>query len=605
MEIGRVRIQRCTGVARRDDAEGKTIISRMRLREAHVPVVLWVCAAMLMHLGGSVEADRVAEFHEGKVRLRTAARTLIASGGAVEVDFDFAPLHGSDEAPEKVALDSKDAPTAAHDKLVERNDKKVDKKVEEPIKEPVKPPVPDDPKNKAAEKKVDLKIALPKPATPPIAVAPPPPMPQDAKKISIQQQQERDEEANRQARFLAEKNHHVKQADETHATITSLHQNHPEPTPGTHAGPISEKPGNSERDVVAHDEDRPGVVAAPNVVPKELAPKDVNHPPAKTAEPAAGDNSKIALAPQPPDRSGGTGLSGPQVSTPSPDVAASPGGTGFTVPSASDPVASSGAGASGANGNGRPKLPELITPGPRKWTGSLAYGGSGTLAIPRAIARAAIGSDELDRLKTVEAQTRLSQHRGAWRSSSLQRWRAAIENYTPGVKPGNQTNLGTAAVPWATYLVQIHVRLHPIFADSFVDSLHDLPASHPLNDMKLVTRMEIVLRPDGTLHHPGIVRPSGVTAFDVAALDAVDRASPFGKAPEKIISPDGLVYLHWEFHRGDMRCSNVNAFPYLLKEGSPPKPMEPTEPPPTLPTLEGEKTYGMLLPRPGQLGFFR
>ena len=195
--------------------------------------------------------------------------------------------------------------------------------------------------------------------------------------------------------------------------------------------------------------------------------------------------------------------------------------------------------------------------------------------------------DQLDKLKKVEGETKLSMHRGQWKSSSLEKWRAAIENYVPGVKPGNQTNLGTAAAPWATYLAQIHLRLHPIFADGFVEGLCDLPPGHPLNDKSLVTRMEIVIKADGTIHHLGIVRASGVTAFDIAALDSVDRAGPFGKVPSEIVSPDGLAYLHWEFHRDEMRCSNVNAYPYKLNSGAAPVPTEPKAPPP-LPTKPPE-----------------
>jgi len=61
------------------------------------------------------------------------------------------------------------------------------------------------------------------------------------------------------------------------------------------------------------------------------------------------------------------------------------------------------------------------------------------------------------------------------------------------------------------------------------------------------------------------VKTSGITAFDVAALDSVQRASPFGPAPSAIISPDGRVYLHWEFHREEaIACSTINASPFML-----------------------------------------
>ena len=130
------------------------------------------------------------------------------------------------------------------------------------------------------------------------------------------------------------------------------------------------------------------------------------------------------------------------------------------------------------------------------------------------------------------------------------------------VKPGNQTALNTAPVPFASYLNGMHNRIHPIFADSFLESLDGLPANHPMNDQHLVTRLEIVLTKEGHLKKMGIVKTSGITAFDIAALDAVDRAQPFGPAPGAIVSPDGNVYLHWEFHRDEVyACSTMGARP--------------------------------------------
>lgn len=142
-------------------------------------------------------------------------------------------------------------------------------------------------------------------------------------------------------------------------------------------------------------------------------------------------------------------------------------------------------------------------------------------------------------------------------------------DYEPRVRVGNTAALDAARVPFAHYLVAIHDRIHPIFTDQFLASLTNLPPSHPLN-RELHTELEIVIdRKTGQLVRVGIIRPSGVTVFDLAALDAVRRAAPFGPAPEIIASPNGNVYLHWEFHRDPHdACSARNARPYLLQ--SPP-----------------------------------
>src|SRR5260370_42017189 len=133
-----------------------------------------------------------------------------------------------------------------------------------------------------------------------------------------------------------------------------------------------------------------------------------------------------------------------------------------------------------------------------------------------------VGSDNLRKLREAEGERRKSEHRGSWVASRFERWRSAIENYVSNVREGNQTALNTAAVPFASYLNGMHNRIHPIFAESFLESLGNLPASHPMNDKHLVTRLEIVLARDGHLKKMAVVRTSGITAFDIAALDAVD-----------------------------------------------------------------------------------
>jgi hypothetical protein len=163
------------------------------------------------------------------------------------------------------------------------------------------------------------------------------------------------------------------------------------------------------------------------------------------------------------------------------------------------------------------------------------------------------------------------------------------------VKIGNTTALNTAHAPFSSYLNAIHNRIHPIFADDFLGSLDGLPANSPLNEPHLITRLEIILnRDDGHVVKMGIVRTSGVTDFDIAALDSVQRSSPFGKPPAAIVSPDGNVYFHWEFHRDPIyACSTMNARPFMLNvpPAEEPSPSKPT-PPPILPSDPREQDPG-------------
>ena len=119
---------------------------------------------------------------------------------------------------------------------------------------------------------------------------------------------------------------------------------------------------------------------------------------------------------------------------------------------------------------------------------------------------------------------------------------------------------------FARYLNAMHARIHPLFSDWLLESLDSLPASDPINEKHLITRFEIVLGKGGTLKQLGVIKSSGNTRFDVAVLDAMDRAQPFDTPPAEIVSPDGNVYMHWEFFRDPIYgCSPMGASPYLLR----------------------------------------
>jgi len=572
----------------------------VRLRDSHIPVVLWVCAAAVLHLATGEQAERMVTLRESELKLRSAARDVAdPDPGPTVIDFTLGSAD-TPPAPEAPKADEAAEPDVAKEQPVPDEKEKPDPTLDKKKKDKDKPKEPP---------KADPQKPPPPPTPPLLAKAdPPPPLPKDDKKTSVQQHNDKDEQPNPDAKLQADKSHHVKPGEETQATITSVIENAKDPSPGTHQGPPELKPGDSDKDKIAHDADRPGVDVAPNVVPTGAAPVPVVKPPpevAKIGKPK-GDDKKLdpTADGKGPKQDNGkppvAGSDGKGSKTPapgSPDLLKGPDGS-FTVPpaTAGSAVAANPKKTAPGTGDGKAKvLPQLGKAGGPKWVGGLGFGAKGdngkpSIAIDEKVLQAAVGMDELDKLKKVEAATKLSQHKGSWKSGDLAHWKSAIENYVPWVKPGNQTNLGTAAAPFATYLSKIHLRIHPIFGDQFIESLGDFPSTHPLNDMKLVTHMEIVLKPDGTIHHLGIVKLSGVTMFDVAALDAVERAGPFGKAPEEIVSPDGYVYLHWEFHRDDQRCSTTNARPYKLKEGSTPKEKEePKEQPKTPPPPPSEE----------------
>src|SRR5690349_18692517 len=159
------------------------------------------------------------------------------------------------------------------------------------------------------------------------------------------------------------------------------------------------------------------------------------------------------------------------------------------------------------------KRRELPPPKSTGIAGLLGLGSSGTtpgglnLNLTPQAAITAIGKDTLKRERLADGERRRSQHAGHWRPVGIERWRSAIENYVPSVKPGNQTALNTAAAPFASYLVQIHNRIHPIFADTFLASLDRLPSADPMNRPEIFTSLEIVIDPnEGRIQRLGVTR---------------------------------------------------------------------------------------------------
>lgn len=176
---------------------------------------------------------------------------------------------------------------------------------------------------------------------------------------------------------------------------------------------------------------------------------------------------------------------------------------------------------------------------------------------------AAVGSDKLREDRRARIAEHKSSQRGVSREKTWNEFRAAIENFTPAVKPGSQTALNAAASPFASYIAAVHRRIHRQFADRF---LRNLPmfAGSPYSDPTLMTKLEIVLNRDGSVHRVGIARSSGLLPFDFGAFNSVLRAQPYPSPPDSILSGDGRVYFHWGFYKNQRQCGTFNAEPYIL-----------------------------------------
>jgi TonB family protein len=179
--------------------------------------------------------------------------------------------------------------------------------------------------------------------------------------------------------------------------------------------------------------------------------------------------------------------------------------------------------------------------------------------------------DQIQGFETAEAERRAAAK--AEKSHVAGRWdrlqqkiaaiRSSIENFTPAVKPGNQAELGTRASPFAAYITAMHRQIHKLFTLGFLSDIDARRDSAYANE-ELWTQLEIVVKGDGSVERVGIVRSSGLLAFDVAAIDSVMSAAPFPAPPQVIKSANGKVYLDWQFHRDERACGTFGVDPHIL-----------------------------------------
>jgi TonB family protein len=155
---------------------------------------------------------------------------------------------------------------------------------------------------------------------------------------------------------------------------------------------------------------------------------------------------------------------------------------------------------------------------------------------------------------------------GRWEMPAPEKWRAAMSGYQSGIVLAQQQPLRPVAVPLATYVNGMHSRLHIWFADHFLTWLDKQSIDDPMNNPKLVTAVEIGVAPNGQIAKMGVVQPSGVQGFDMAALESFAKAAPFGETPGQARSADGNLWVVWTLRRDEIyACSTQGARPFVFR----------------------------------------
>ncbi len=176
----------------------------------------------------------------------------------------------------------------------------------------------------------------------------------------------------------------------------------------------------------------------------------------------------------------------------------------------------------------------------------------------------AFGDDSA--LAAAVAKQERSKHKGKF-AEHQEKVLAALENFINEVTPGNHTELNTRAAPFAQFITHMHRQIHEKWGFGFLTQMDASFRDSPMNDMKLVAKLEIVLDKEGKVDKISMVRTSGNTGFDAAAISSVYAAEPFPSPPTAILSGNGKVYIHWKFHRNGDACGTPGVTYFILDNG--------------------------------------
>ncbi len=416
------------------------------------------------------------------------------------------------------------------DKSTQKDETPVPEQTPEQTKEKIKKEkerqkqaaAPEPAKLEEKKKEAELEIQPPPPQPPP----PPPPPVIDHRMQMVDQDKFPDEQDNKDAHFLAQKNH--KAAEETRAKDTNLiREVQSENQPPSEKSDNKQPDPGAKNDKLAELQDRKG---AKNEIPRNA--------------PMQGDEGKRDT-PSPP---------GPLAMR------------DLTPKAAIDEVKEEKA-REGLDkqeeGKGDLPMARVGQAGQRAVTPKM--GGKVNLNLNHHM------YDQIEGFQAAEAERReaalaqKSHVAGHWDrvQQKIAAWKSSIENFTPAVKPGNQSELGTRASPFAAYITAMHRQIHKLFTLGFLSDIDARGDSAYANE-ELWTQLEIVVKGDGSVERVGIVRGSGLLAFDTAAIDSVLSAAPFPPPPSVIKSANGKVYLDWQFHRDERACGTFGVDPHIL-----------------------------------------
>ncbi len=149
------------------------------------------------------------------------------------------------------------------------------------------------------------------------------------------------------------------------------------------------------------------------------------------------------------------------------------------------------------------------------------------------------------------------------------RFNSAYRADGPTVGVGQQGNAINHDKDVAEYLALMHKEIHPRWGEGYLIRLDTIYRSHDirLQNSDLEAEVEITLDSLGNVSDVVIVRSSGVTDYDAEAISVAWMSSPKIIPPQKMLSKDGKVYIHWTFWRDTRQCGVFGVKVFKLDHG--------------------------------------
>jgi len=90
-------------------------------------------------------------------------------------------------------------------------------------------------------------------------------------------------------------------------------------------------------------------------------------------------------------------------------------------------------------------------------------------------------------------------------------------------------------------------RLYETIGPQWQSMVRTYLRSQPLQAGEYLTRVEVVLDPNGNLHDTKVLISSGVSSLDQVVVQAWRKVPSFPNPPKDLLSPDGFVHMGWSF----------------------------------------------------------